>query len=97
MNYIKCPHCGAEYLPVEIFIPDEFFGKPEEVVRRSDNHRIETFFGKLPDNKERFTCEYCNTPFEIIGNLDFQVKEIPRISKETRIPVRKYSLFMDEK
>ena len=97
MNYIKCPHCGAEYLPVEIFIPDEFFGRPQEVVRRSDNHKIETFYGKLPDLKERYVCDYCRTPFEVQANLDFQVKEISKINKETRMSMRKYSLFMEEK
>lgn len=96
MNYIKCPHCGAEYLPVEIFIPEEFFGRPKEIIRRSDNHAVETFFGKEPDLKERYVCDYCKTPFEVTATMSFETKEVPRISKETKISARKYSLFMDE-
>lgn len=96
MTYIKCPHCGAEYLPVEIYIPNEFFGRPKEVVR-TDNRKVESFFGKVPDMHERYTCDYCNTPFEVTATMNFEVKEIPRIPKETRMSMRKYSLFMDEK
>lgn len=96
MNYIKCPHCGAEYLPAEIYIPEAFFGKPKEVVRKKGTNQIDTFFGKEPDNKERYVCDYCNTPFEVTTYLTFDVKELPRISKETKISTRKYSLFMDE-
>ena len=48
------------------------------------------------DNKERYVCDYCNTPFEVTTYLTFDVKELPRISKETKISTRKYSLFMDE-
>jgi uncharacterized OB-fold protein len=25
---IVCPKCGREYLPVEIYYPNSFFGKP---------------------------------------------------------------------
>lgn len=26
---IKCPHCGYEYLPAELFIADDLVGTPE--------------------------------------------------------------------
>ena len=32
---IKCPQCGAEYLPGEIYMPGSLIGQPDEVVRDS--------------------------------------------------------------
>ena len=34
-HIIKCPYCGAEYLPEEIYYPDSFFGKPRDIVKNS--------------------------------------------------------------
>ena len=41
---IKCPHCGREYLPVEIFYPTSFFGKPTNVYR-DEQGKIENISG----------------------------------------------------
>ena len=30
-NVIKCPHCQAEYMAAEIFLPDSFLGHPNAV------------------------------------------------------------------
>ena len=32
-RFIYCPNCNAEYLPSEIFLPNEFLGKAQEVER----------------------------------------------------------------
>lgn len=29
----KCPHCGYEYTPADVFMPGDLIGKPESVVR----------------------------------------------------------------
>lgn len=37
---IKCPHCGAEFLASEIFMPGEIVGKARSVVRDALNRLI---------------------------------------------------------
>ena len=32
-NVIKCPHCGCEYLPAEVFYPKYLLGKPFNIIR----------------------------------------------------------------
>ena len=32
---ITCPHCGREYLPAEIYVPDAFFGKPSDIEKNT--------------------------------------------------------------
>lgn len=71
---IRCPHCNAEYLPGEIYMPGAIIGQPEEVVRDS--------FGKIlyedyspsrePDLSESFTCEYCHKPFIIEATVTYK-------------------------
>ena len=33
LNTIKCPHCGTKYLAGEIYIPQNFIGRPYEVYK----------------------------------------------------------------
>lgn len=41
-NYkiIKCPHCGAEYLASEIFVPGELEGNAKSVIKDALNRII---------------------------------------------------------
>lgn len=34
---IKCPHCGAEFVPSEIFMPGELIGKANKVIKDPNN------------------------------------------------------------
>lgn len=70
-NYIKCPYCGREYLPSEIYIPEYFFGKQFNIVR-NDEQQIVGFNGKDMDLKETFTCENCENIFEIESQITFK-------------------------
>lgn len=67
---IKCPYCGAEYLPAEIYIPKNFFGKPFDI-ERDYNHKIIDYYGTSVDNKETYTCDYCNKTFKVFAKIDF--------------------------
>lgn len=73
-NIITCPHCGREYLPVEIFIPNNFFGKPEDIDRTEDG-RIEDYNGSAMDLTETYTCDNCGTEFNVETTLKFKVQE----------------------
>jgi hypothetical protein len=74
---IKCPHCGAEYLPGEIYMPSAIIGQPDEVVRDSLGKIIyEDYFtaDHEPNLTESFTCEYCNKPFVIEAVVTYKTR-----------------------
>jgi hypothetical protein len=75
---IRCPHCGAEYLPGEIYMPGSLIGQPDEVVRDSFGKIIyEDYYTatREPDMMESFVCEYCEKPFIIEATVTYKVKE----------------------
>lgn len=71
---ITCPHCGAEYLPSEIFYPDYILGNPTNIIK-DEKGRIEYFDGKSLTFVEEYTCDICNHTFIVEGEVAFKVKE----------------------
>ena len=75
---IKCPHCGCEYLPGEIYMPGSLIGQPDEVIRDSfgkiiyEDYYTET---RRPDYTEHFICEKCEKPFVIEATVTYRAKE----------------------
>ena len=77
-SIIKCPHCGGEYLPGEIYMPGSLIGQPDEVIRDSFGKIIyEDYYSDLrkPDSIEHFTCELCNRPFVVEAIVTYKVRE----------------------
>ena len=76
MNIIKCPVCGAEYLPEEIFYPDSVFNKNLKVVRDEEGKIV--FFNKNEsfNLEEEFECEHCGTLFRVKGDTKFKVEAL---------------------
>ena len=75
---IKCPHCYAEYLPGEIYLPGSIIGQPDEVIRDSFGKIIyEDYFtdSRRPDSVEHFTCDYCDKPFVVEAVITYKSKE----------------------
>lgn len=74
---IKCHHCGAQYLPGEIFMPGAFIGQPDDLVKDSVGRILYEDYqeGKEPDFIEHFTCEYCNKPFIIEATVTYKTME----------------------
>ena len=75
---IKCPHCGAEYLPGEIYMPNSIIGQPDEIVKDSLGKIIYEDYStpeREPNLIESFTCEYCNKPFVIEATVSYKAKE----------------------
>ena len=70
IEIIKCPICGREYLPVEIFVPNAFFGEPD-VVKRDTEGNIIGYIGKGPDTTEKYVCDTCNKPFKVSTSIKF--------------------------
>jgi len=73
---IKCPHCGWEYLPCEIYLPDYMLGRSDEVVRDPLGKIIYQDYqeGYEPDLTEHYICDNCNKPFVVEGQFTFKVK-----------------------
>jgi hypothetical protein len=75
---IRCPHCGAEYLPGEIYMPGDIIGQPDELVKDSLGKIIYEDYStedRVPNLTESFTCEYCEKPFIIEAIVTYKTKE----------------------
>jgi predicted RNA-binding Zn-ribbon protein involved in translation (DUF1610 family) len=72
---IKCPHCGFEYMPAEIYYPDSFLGKPMDI-SRDDSGKIDFYTGHNMDLNEEFECPNCGCHFEINCKVDFSTTVI---------------------
>ena len=75
---IKCPNCGYEYSPAEIFIPYNLVGKPEYVLRDEEG-KITKILGLPIDLEEEFTCDKCNTTFVVTANINYDVRIDPQL------------------
>lgn len=75
---IKCPHCGAEYLPGEIYLPGSLIGQPDDIVKDGlgrilyEDYSTET---REPDMMEQFICDYCNKPFIVEATVTYKTRE----------------------
>ena len=65
---IKCPKCGYQYLPSEIFFPESFLGSAHDVVRNAAGKIIHAA-GEDPDLKETYTCDCCGSSFTVEANI----------------------------
>ena len=66
---IKCPHCGWEYLPSEIFYSDSFAGKLVlgSVIRDPLGHILYEEYEEdcAPLAEEHYCCDNCGKPFVV--------------------------------
>lgn len=73
---IKCPHCGWEYLPCEIFLPNQFFGTTETVIRDVLGKIIYSEYkpNDEPAFTETYICDGCNTAFKVDAQIVYRSK-----------------------
>lgn len=69
-NVIKCPTCGMEYHPAEIFVPNMFFGKPDIIKRDTEGHIVECT-GSDMDTHEVYSCDKCGNHFSVVSAVTF--------------------------
>ncbi len=71
---IKCPHCQAQYLPGEIYIPGALIGQPDDLVKDGFGKILYEDYaeGNEPQFIEHFTCEYCDKPFVIEATVTYK-------------------------
>ena len=69
---IKCPYCGAEYLPSEIFMPEDLLDKTY-TIHKSKDGIIEFAEGEDAELIESYICDYCDKQFKIFANINYIV------------------------
>lgn len=72
---IKCPVCGAEYLPSEIFYPNNFLGKPENIIKTKHGELCGYLDRKYSDT-ETYTCDYCKGKLKVKVKFEFNVETL---------------------
>ena len=98
-NYkvIKCPHCGYEYLPSEIYYPEEYFGKPKNIIR-DEEFKIIYFDGESINTKEYYVCDNCKKPFGV--DMDVKVKVSNKnaydFEEDYKAPLYKDKIILEE-
>lgn len=77
-NIIKCPYCGYEYTPSEIYYPNEFLGKPKNIYRDIDG-KIEKI-DKEPNLSETYTCDSCDKTFKVSASVNFVTEKLEELN-----------------
>ena len=78
-NVIYCPNCGAEYLPAEIYLPNEFLGKPSHIEKNFEGKIID-FCDNTMNLCETYICDKCDTKFKISARVNFKTEAMPNES-----------------
>lgn len=96
LEIIRCPVCGCEYLPAEIFLPNAFLGKPSHIMKQ--NKHIDAFDGASMNTQEVYICDECNSSFKIFARVTFNTVENTKQDFENDYitPLQKNSLFLSE-
>lgn len=99
---LRCPVCGQEYLPSEIFSSDAVFGKQYDITKDNEGN-IKFYIGDDPDYSEEFVCDSCMSKLKINLKMSFDVevdKEIDfdeeyetKINKPKKIKLEEEQLF----
>lgn len=75
VDIIKCPCCGAEYLPGEIYLPKDFLGQPKYVEKTYLDGKIMYYGGNSMNLEEHYVCDRCNTAFKVTAKVQFSTQE----------------------
>lgn len=70
---IKCPKCGREYLPCEIFYPEDMMLSTNVI--KDENGKIIYFEGNQPDGFESYICDGCGEEFTVKVSMTFDVEK----------------------
>ena len=71
---LKCPHCGAQYLPGELYMPGALIGQPEDIVKDSLGKILYEDYTEdnEPNMIEHFICDYCDKPFVVEATITYK-------------------------
>ena len=74
MKKIKCPYCGAEYTPSEIFMPQDFLETSLSVLRDKSG-KIEHISCEDACLEESYICDYCDKEFTVKAEIEYVVEQ----------------------
>lgn len=66
---IKCPECGYEYLPCEIYYPQDL-GRATNIIRDMEG-KILYYDGSNMDTEAEYKCDNCKTVFKVDARVSF--------------------------
>lgn len=79
---IRCPYCNQEYLPAEIYYPDEFLGTPSQIIK-TETGDILGFDGEDMNTEETFICDKCGKQFAVDAVVTFKTEKINSVFDDT--------------
>lgn len=72
---IRCPHCNCEYLPAEIYFPDQLLGHPSEIIK-DESGNILGYQGSDMNTVEQYCCDKCDHLFSIDAVVTFKTTAV---------------------
>ncbi len=72
---IRCPHCNTEYLPGEIYFPNDFVGQPTHIVK-DENGNVLGYDGEDMQTSEFFVCDHCGKKFKVDASVTFRTEPV---------------------
>ena len=95
-QYIVCPNCGAEYLPCEVYYPNQFLGKSYEIDKIDG--KIDMFNGSNMNLEESYTCDHCDTMFKVTAKVQFKTQVVDKydMSKSYATPLFEDKITLNE-
>lgn len=83
MEKIKCPYCGWEYLPCELYLPNSFLGKTTNIVKDESGEILAWDEDGNMDLVDDYRCDNCNKKFGVEAEVSFKTikleKEHPEV------------------
>lgn len=78
---IRCPYCGYEYLPGEIYIPEDFVGQPKNIIKDEEGNVL-GFDEADMNTEETFICDHCGKKFKVDASVTFKTEPIKDVFEE---------------
>ena len=91
---IKCPNCGCEYLPAEIYYPNSFLGKPRDISKEHMTGKLLEYMGNSMNLSETYVCDRCDEKFRVNANVSFYTQKCSESNYKTKF--KKERLFLAE-
>lgn len=84
---IKCPHCGHEYYPAEIFYPEDLIGHPNKIIKSEG--KILYVDDEIYNPEETYICDECGNEFWVKASIVYETltTSIDTFEEETTITI----------
>lgn len=97
LDIIKCPYCDAEYLPSEIFYPNDYLGKPSHIDKTLSGEIIDVD-GKQQTFTEDYVCDKCGKPFRTSVSHCYTIEPLVKkdLTSDFEMPLFNNRIFLKE-